>query len=431
MSLRPVLAALIVVLSATPALADELPRLDLVFYQPDLEEGLDNPVRRRADLDRAVEAGVRHLVVQYLGVDRWDLLQPWPGGRDPVAELLDEAHARGMRVWLGTWEEPRFWRHRTVPLGLWRRTAERGVEVARRAAERYGDHPAFEGWYWTPEVVWWRAPSPRRLEQLGLVTWQAVQELRAIEPRRDVAVVLGPGGAGEGNLLGISWCRYIEAVRPDAVVVMDGVGSAHLDVLLAPALYRLVGRCADRVGAELWADVELFGPDLEMPPDLLRLDRQYEAARAGADLVGAFDLPHYLAVGTAGEAWLRGDRPTGRPLQIAARVDDPADDWLARPLARKGTVTVELADGLCPVVRVEVVTRGVHPRAVTLSAFGRAAVWEEWGVLEPRHGPGRDERRWVWEGRVDPREATKIRVFARAGRNGMRVVDVRIFAPED
>jgi hypothetical protein len=168
-----------------------------------------------------------------------------------------------------------------------------------------------------------------------------------------------------------------------------------------------------------------------MPPDPERLDRQYAAARAAADRVGAFDLPHYLATGTGGEAWLRGERPGGRVLPIAARVDDPDRDWLQRPLARKGSVTVELTGGLATVVRVEAVTRGVHPRALTLAALGRAAVWEEWGEMKPLHGPGRDERRWVWEGTVDRREATRIRLFALAGRNGMRLLDVRILGLEE
>ena len=430
MTSRPLLAALTTLLLASVAAAGEPPRLDMVFYQPDLEQGLDSPVRRRADLDRAAAAGVRELIVQYLGIDRWDLLQPWPGDRDPIAELLDEAAHRGMRVWLGTWEDPRLWKRKTVPLWLWRQTAERGLEVARRAADRYGDHPAFAGWYWTPEVVWWRPPGPRRLEQLALVTWEAIQGLRALEPSKPVAVVLGPGGRGEGNLLGISWCRYVEASRPDVVVVMDGVGSAHLDVLLAPALYDLVGLCADRVGAEVWADVELFGPDLEMRPTRSRLERQYAAARGGADMVGAFDLPHYLAASTAGEAWLRGEEPGGRELEVSGWSDEPSRDWLARPIAREGSVTVDLAGGPIEAIRVEVLTRGVHPRTMTLTAFGRAATWEEWGELEPRHGPGRDERTWVWEG-TGRREATRIRVFARAGRNGMRLVDVQVFGRTD
>lgn len=425
---RSLLIALLALLAA-PALAHEPPRLDMVFYQPDLEQGLDNPVRRRADLDTAARAGVQDLVVQYLGIDRWDLLQPWPGGRDPVAELLDEAQARGMRVWLGTWEEPRLWKRHVVPLWLWKQTAERGLDVARRAAQRYGDHPAFAGWYWTPEAVWWRAPGPRRLEQLGLVTWESVQALRQLDPARPVAIVLGPGGTGEGNLLGISWCRYIEAARPDVVVVMDGVGSAHLDVLLAPALYDLVGRCAQRVGAEVWADLELFGPDRQMQPTLERLERQHAAAVESGHRVGAFDLPHYLATGTRGEAWLEGVQPAGRELPLAERLDEPDRDWLARPLARKGSVTVDLPDGPAELVRVEVLTRGVHPRTLSLAAFGRAALWEEWGEFEPRHGPARDERTWVWEG-TGRRDATRLRLFGRAGRNGMRVVSVRAWGPE-
>jgi len=391
------LAGLLVGLGApVGASADAPPHLDFVFYQPDYDEGLAQPIRRQADLDFAAAHGVRDIVIQYLAHDDWSMLDP--AGHGPVAlrGLLDEAHARGLRVWLGTFEDPRIWKRRRVSTKLWSAVAERGLEIATEAAAQVGDHPAFAGWYWTPEAVWWDSPSPRKLETLTLTTQQALARLRALTPDKPVAIVFGPGGSGEGNLLGISWCRYIEATEPDVVVVMDGVGSAHLDVLLAPALYGLAYRCAERSRAEVWADVELFGPDLEVAPTRERLDAQYRAARDNATTVGAFDLNHHLAVGTAGRAWLEGETEPGRRMGVRAQTAAPDQDWLARPVVRKGTLTLELAPSPEPVQRVEIVTRGVHPKVISLSARGRAGTWEAWGDFEPRHGPARDEITWVW-----------------------------------
>ncbi|MCP4872901.1 MAG: DUF4434 domain-containing protein [Proteobacteria bacterium] len=428
MSRLLVLAGLVTGLLAPPlASAEETPKLDFVFYQPDYDEGLANAVRRQADLDFAKAHGVTDLVIQYVAHDGWSMLDPAGRGPAELKALLDEAHARGLTVWVGTHEDPKIWQRRQVPLGRWAAAADASLAVAREAAPLVGSHPAFAGWYWTPEAVWWDSPRPRRLEKLSLITQQATAALRELTPGKPVAVVLGPGGSGEGSLLGESWCRYIEAVAPDVVVVMDGVGSAHRDVILAPALYALTERCADRVGAELWADLELFGPDLQQRPTRDRRRAQYDAARTWADRVGAFDLNHWLGIATAGRAWLEGSDGPGRDVPVRSVERRPHQDWLARPVVREGTLEVELSSALQTVGRVHVVTRGVHPKRMSLSAFGRAAMWEEWGEFEPHHGPGRNEITWVWTAPGGPREASQVRAFLTARRFGMRVVEVRLF----
>ena len=411
----------------TPASADEAPRLDFVLYQPDYDEGLSNPVRRQADLDFAASHGVTDLILQYVAHDGWSMLDAASRGPADLRALLDEAHARGIRVWLGTHEDPRIWARRRVPVVRWKVAAAQSLQIAREAAPLLADHPAFVGWYWTPEAVWWSSPGPRRLEALSRATQQATATLRQLTPGKPVAIVLGPGGSGEGNLLGSSWCRYIEAVAPDVVVVMDGVGSAHLDVLLAPALYGLAQRCADRVGAEVWADIELFGPDLEQPPTRARLDQQYAAARASGARVGAFDLNHWLGIGTPGRAWLEGTRVPGRQVGVRAETRAPDQDWLARPVVRRGTIDLELTVVPEPVLRLEIVTRRVHPDAVSLSALDATGAWVPWGDLVPHHGPARDEVTWIWTPRGSDRRAARVRAFLVARRFGMRVVDVRVY----
>jgi hypothetical protein len=410
--------------SAGPS-AQERPRFDVLFIQPSLDAGFATPARRQADLDRAVSVGARAVVVQYLGYADWSLLEPWPGGADPIGELLDEARVRGLKVWLGTWEDPRIWRSRRPSAWLWRSVARRGVEVARIAAERYGDHPALAGWYFTPEAVWWSPPGSLRLERFSAITWQAVRDLESLTGH-PVAIVLGPSGRGEANLLGISWCRYIEAVDPDVVVAMDSVGSGALDVEAAGALYGLLHPCAQRTGAQLWSDVELFGPD-GMDPTLERLWRQYRAARAGTPVVAAFDLPTHMAPGTAGARFADGARPPDRPIEPAGVALYPDRDWGARPFVKEGSVTVELPAG-AEVARVEFHTRQHHPRSVTLSLTTEGGAEVQVGSMEARHGPGRDEWTWIWEPPT-PRRTRRLKLYARGGRWGIRPDGVRVFAP--
>lgn len=429
MSPRPSwpLAALLLVVAlvaVAPGVARAQPAFDYLFWQPDLA-GVGNDLTRvRSELDRAAAAGVRGIVVQYIAHGDQSLLDATlPDGRDPLRVLMDEAWARGLEVWLGTWENPAIWRTRAATLASWRSAMVRGTELAAVAADRYGDHPALAGWYYTPEAVWWAPPSGHRLERLTALTAEAVARLKALTGH-PVAIVLGPSGRGEANLLPISWCRYVQGAAPDVVVVMDGVGSAHIDVMLAPALYQVMHRCAERAGATLWADVELFGPEWSTP-SIERMEAQYAAARSHAPVVVGFDLTHHLAEGTAGARFWGGERaPTGR-LPTSEPVAEPAGLWsVARPRVRRGTVELRLEGPARRLPRVEVVVRG-EASAVTIEGLRVGGGLVEGGAASPEHGPGRDEWTWVWEPADAPRLAG-VRVTVTAGRRAPDVLEVRL-----
>jgi hypothetical protein len=406
--LRAVLALLLLLLLA-PAEAAEL---DFLFLQPDRQAGWGDASIVAADLDRAARRGVDTVVLQYVGHGEDDLLLD-----GFVGTVLDLAQQRGLQVWIGTWEDPAIWRSRTVPLGRWRKAAEAGVAAAARVAAQHGRHPAFAGWYWTPEAVWWNPPGRRRLESLTAVTADAVRKLRALADK-PVAITLGPSGRGEGNLLMGSWCRYVEGVEPDVVVAMDGVGSGHLDVALLPGLYSALRTCADRAGARLWADLEVFSPDLATPPAPERLRRQAEATGL-VDAVGAFDLSHHLRRGPASAWW--EDRPDRlRVLRDGPPRLEPPRDWRARPALRQAQAVVSLPGSLT-VERVEFVLRGNPARSVTLSSGA-----QELGALVRHHGPGRDEETWVWTGRAT---AARFALTVRLGRGGAVPVTVRLHGP--
>lgn len=394
--------------------------------QPDFAAGFGDPEALGAQLDQAARAGVRTVVLQWLGHGDQILLDVTYEGRDPVQVFLDEAHARGMQVWLGTWENPAIWRTRQVTLPAWKRAMVVGTGLATAAAARYGDHPALAGWYHTPEAVWWRPPSGVHLERLTAITAEAVARLKALTGH-PVAIVLGPSGRGEANLLPISWCRYLEGARPDVVVVMDGVGSAHLDVLLAPALYRVVHRCAERAGATLWADVEFFGPDWT-PPSLERLWGQYEAARAGAGHVTGFDLNHHLAPGTAGARFLDGEQPQGRRLPSLPLQKTPDGPWIGqRPRVRRGLVDARIGGPPTRVHRVEAVIRN-EAEAVAIDGLLPEGGVLAGGTTRRAHGPGRDEWTWTWEVEGVAPILAGVRVRVEGGRHPPEVLDVRILA---
>ena len=383
--------------------------LDGAFYQPDIAEGFSDPTRRRADLQRMADAGARTIWLQYLAHGDFSLLEPWPERIDPVRGLLDDAAAVGLTVWLGTREDPRLWSKDEVPLRVWKDAGDRALAIAEEAAARYGTHPAVAGWYWTPEVVWATEPGPGRLERLGAISRKHIAALRALVPNQPIAVVLGPGGRIGEEVPARGWCRWLAAVRPDVVVVMDGVGTGHVDVTQLDGVYAAAAACADKAGARLVADIEVFGPGLA--PDPVRLLRQMQAAERRASSIVAFDLPHHLKPDSVGAALMRGEAIAGVELD-ATRVRAPAGDWVAD---KPALATLDFALDTPGAIRgAEVVTRYPHPEALSVSVDAGAG-FSGAGAMEAFHGPGRDEVTWRWEGEVTARA---VRVTLRRGEQG-------------
>lgn len=401
---------------ARPALRSRAPApelfLDGAFYQPDLSAGFGDPAVRQAELDRLRRLGGDTVWLQYVAHGDFSMLSPGPGRVDPVREFLDEAAEREMTVWLGTREDPALWEEPEVPIPVWEEVGERSLEVAEEAVARYADHPALAGWYWTPELVWGTAPSWLRLERLARITRRQLAELRALRPAIPVAIPLGPGGVVGTEIPTRGWCRWLELVRPDVVVVMDGVGTAHVDISQADRVYAAARGCAERVGAQVVADVEVFGPGL--PPSPERLALQFAAAWRHGDRVVAFDLPHHLAPHTVGHEVLSvtpAPELTVRPTPLPA-------DWSGVALA-----TVDLEFETAGVAAIDVVTRWPRPAGVSL-AIEREGGWEVAGEMRPHHGPGRDEITWRWTA-GEPVVTGSARVTLRRGEGDLQLVGVR------
>ncbi len=387
--------------------------LDGAFYQPDIAEGFADPARRLADLRRMADAGARTIWLQYLAHGDFSLLDPWPERIDPVRGLLDDAESVGLGVWLGTREDPRIWAKDEVSPRVWKDAGDRALRIAEEAAARYGTHPAVVGWYWTPEVVWPEQPGPRRVQRLARITRTHVRLLRDLVPGRPIAVALGPGGRVDEELPTKGWCQWLETVRPDVVVVMDGVGTGHVDVTQLDGVYTAAAGCAERIGARLVADVEVFGPGMQ--PDPVRLLRQMEAAARRASEIVAFDLPHHLKPDSVGARLLAGPLASGRPIG-AQRVRAPAGDW-AQDQPELATLDL-VPDVPAGLTGVEIVTRFPHPEALSLSLDGGEGFVVA-GALEQFHGPGRDEVTWRWFG---DRRVHAARVTLRRGEGALDVL---------
>lgn len=369
-------------LEAVPPQWDDVgkasPVFDSVFIQPDREEGWEDPERRREDLKRAADLGVKTLIVQYLAHGAESLLAPRADGGDETADLLDDATRLGLEVWLGTREDPAIWDDLEVPVAVWSAAAAGGIAIAEEIGSRYAAHPAFTGWYWTPEVVWATEPKPARLRRISRITRHAVKKLRAAADK-PVAVPVGASNLGSEGVFGGAWCRYLEVADADRVVAMDGVGTAHLDVAHLDRFYGALRGCAERLNIELIADLEVFGPGVQPAP--ARLERQLIAAMGLPHRRAAFDLGHHLKPRSeAARFWAN---PSGPPATINT-AESGRDERGAR---------MEVAS---PAARVDVVTNPPHPEAVELYAILDQGDAQYLGEPLQTHGPGRYQRTWLW-----------------------------------
>lgn len=396
--------------------------LDGAFYQPDLSAGFADRELRKADLARLVRLGGTTVWLQYLAHGEYSLLEPFPERVDPIRGLLDDAHDLGLAVWLGTREDPRLWSEQQVPLSLWKEVGDRALLIAEEAAARYGDHPAFAGWYWTPEVVWSKPPGPERTRRLANITARQVSQLRTLVPGAPVAVVLGPGGSLGREFPTRGWCRFLTRVAPEVVVVMDGVGTGHVDISQLDLLYAAAVGCAKKAGASVVADVEVFGT--QYPPDPGRLRAQFAAGWKRSAAVVAFDLPHHMKEGSVAVRLASGELTVG-PEMPGAESRDPSGDWLAVPPSLATLDVVPESPG--PVGSAELVTRSPHPAEVSLSLDDGSGLLAQ-GSLEPHEGPGRDEITWRWRGSGGP-VSVGARFTVRRGDGQIDVLAARLRGP--
>ena len=233
-----------------------------------------------------------------------------------------------------------------------------------------------------------RALIFRRLKALAKTTARAVQRLKAAADK-PVAVVLGPADRGMQGIHGGAWCRYLDLAKPDRVVVMDGVGTGHLDVSHLDRLYRTLRGCAERHGFEVIADIEVFGPQ-SLPPAPVRLERQLKAAALHSHRRAAFDLGHHLAVGTeADRFWNAPVQGNSLPVHDLARHGDGARFSVKAPPGR-----------------IDITTDPPHPDGVELRAGFALAEDRALGEAKQTHGPGRYQRTWVWRPRAGSETVT-------------------------
>ncbi|MCP4246737.1 MAG: DUF4434 domain-containing protein [bacterium] len=214
-----------------------------------------------------------------------------PVRRDLGRLFLDLAHTSGIKLFWGVYDP-----------GDWAGGGEQALAVNRdfmaEVKTRFGQHPAFAGWYLPFEL------SRNRPEQVELVV-AAGRHAKSLTP--DLPTLISPFVAGTKAPAGEApishdqhcqeWQAIFERVREsiDIVAFQDG----HVDYVDLPEYLAGHVRLAREAGLRCWSNVESFDRDvpLKFPPiNWPKLEFKMETARdAGVEKLITFEFSHFLS----------------------------------------------------------------------------------------------------------------------------------------
>lgn len=238
------------------------------------------------------------------------------GPNPPLEAILGLADTRGMKVLVGLWNDPGYWRNVAAPAQAvevyLRRARLRASTIAEELVPFVTQHPSFGGWYISEEIddTNWVQPERRRILKEHLQSMSS--RLHALTPNADVSLSCFSNGNMDPDSFEAFWTSVLKDSAIDRLLFQDGIGAHKLELeYLAPFLSAMK-RATAAGGRDLTVIVEVFdqtggagrndGSFSAVPAPLARIDRQIALAAefATPDIV-AFSVPEYMTP-AAGEA---------------------------------------------------------------------------------------------------------------------------------
>jgi hypothetical protein len=214
----------------------------------------------------------------------------------PIYEDLGEvffslADEYGLKVFFGTYDSGEHWMR-----GAWWKEVEVNRAFIQEAAERYGHHKSFAGWYLCHET----SRNAANIVELFNETGRACK--KALD--RPVLISPFPQGAKQfsgGDVMGLSesfdhWERIFAETKGAFDICAFQDGQIHYQEL--PAFHEGIADLGRRFGIRIWANVETFDRDMPIkfpPADWRYLRFKLEAAAKVAEKIITFEFPHFMS----------------------------------------------------------------------------------------------------------------------------------------
>ncbi|WP_214326332.1 DUF4434 domain-containing protein [Nonomuraea sediminis] len=211
---------------------------------------------------------------------------------DLVRLFLDLSEARGIGFYLGLYDSNHFWyRHD------WRTEVEINRAFIAEMWERYGDSPAFRGWYLPHET------TDSSLRILDINTTLAEQA----KSSTGLPVLISPYYMGRKDIAGAQPVRTPEEHRRiweeifgryqglvDACAFQD----ATTDLLQLEEYTKATVEAARGTGIAIWSNAETFDRDMPIrfpPTDWRKLAHRLDTVQPYVDKIITFEFPHFMS----------------------------------------------------------------------------------------------------------------------------------------
>lgn len=216
-----------------------------------------------------------------------DLLPVYEDVGEMIFSIADDL---GLSVFFGTYDSGFHW---------WRRSWWREVELNRafvvEAAERYGHHESFKGWYLTHETGRNDAHIVELFNEIGGICRSAIDVPILISPYPQGAKQLGE------NALTLDesfehWDRIFAEAAGSFDICAFQDGQIHYQEL--PRFIAGISDLGRKHGVRIWSNLESFDRDMPIkfpPADWRNLRFKLETAAQVAEKIITFEFPHFMS----------------------------------------------------------------------------------------------------------------------------------------
>ena len=262
------------------------------------------------DFQHMQSIGIDTVILIRCGHKRWltypsEILQRQEGAYLPPVDLvelfLDLAAKYGMAFYFGLYDSGKYWWEQ----GDFAREVEINLQVIDEVWERYGSHPAFQGWYLCQEVSRKTGKIIGLYQQLGHRCKQLSGGLPTlispyIEGKK--AVLSSTSGLTRKDDIGLAqhekeWNEIFTGIKEvvDIVAFQDG----HVDFHELADYFTVNKALADHHGLRCWTNAESFDRDMPikfLPIKWEKLKMKLEAAaKAGLEKAITFEFSHFMS----------------------------------------------------------------------------------------------------------------------------------------
>lgn len=219
---------------------------------------------------------------------------------DLVQMFLDLAERRGMKFYFGLYDSGEYW-----DTGNMQHEIDANRYVIDEVWEKYGQSPAFAGWYLSMEISRKTKGVIEAFDALGKQCKAVSNNLPTlISPWIDGKKAVMAASSNLTKEDGVSlqehqqeWNEIFDGIKHavDAVAFQDG----HIDYHELEDFFRVNKTLADRYGLQCWTNAESFDRDMPikfLPIKWEKLKMKLAAAqRAGYNKAITFEFSHFMS----------------------------------------------------------------------------------------------------------------------------------------